>query len=44
MLLTLKNLWKNDKDNFFKKDEKVIEIGCEYCKKLFHFSKEEITQ
>ncbi|MDC0253946.1 Hsp33 family molecular chaperone HslO [Bacteriovoracales bacterium] len=44
MLLTLKNLWKNDKENFFKKDEKVIEMGCEYCKKRFHFSKEEITQ
>lgn len=44
MLLTLNNLWKNNQKNFFKKDEKMIEMKCDYCKKHFCFSKEEIIQ
>jgi molecular chaperone Hsp33 len=44
MLLTLKNLWGQNKTNFFKEDEKMIEMKCDYCKKYFCFSKEEIIQ
>jgi len=44
MLLTLKNLWEQNKKSFFKEGEKMIEMKCDYCKKHFCFSKEEIIQ
>ena len=44
MLFTLRNLYQNDKENFFRPEEDKIEMRCDYCKKLFNFSKEEITQ
>lgn len=44
MLFTLRNLYQNDKENFFRPKEDKIEMRCDYCKKLFNFSKEEITQ
>jgi len=44
MLFTLRNLYQNNKEGFFKPEEVKIEMRCDYCKKLFSFFKEEITQ
>ena len=44
MLFTLRNLYQNNKEDFFKPDETTIEMKCDYCKKLFNFAKEEIIQ
>ena len=44
MLFTLRNLYQNNKEGFFKPDETTIEMKCDYCKKLFNFCKEEIIQ
>ena len=44
MLFTLRNLYLNNKENFFNPNETTIDMKCDYCKKLFSFSKDEITQ
>jgi molecular chaperone Hsp33 len=44
MLFTIRNLYLNNKENFFKPNEITIDMKCDYCKKLFSFSKDEIIQ
>ena len=44
MLFTLRNLYLNNKEKLFNPNETTIDMKCDYCKKLFSFSKDEITQ